>query len=160
VTRHYADATRSPSMLRHLTEVLRRCAVGASACEVGCGSGYSSAWLSLRGVAAEGLASSPEAVERARQANNILAGKASFNRADPLEFGGYRPGRHCAVIHHRGLLHRYGLPEMRALLAQQVIRADRSPEFSPRSTSSIHFDGTIDRSIDREHNGRRILDTL
>jgi hypothetical protein len=124
-------------MLRHLTEVLRRFTVGASACEVGCGSGYTSVWLSLRGVAAEGLASSPEAVERARQANNFLAGKASFNQADPLELGACCPGRHCAVIHHRGLLHRYPLPAMRALLAQQVIRADRVV-FSVPSVFSSH----------------------
>lgn len=100
---HFAGMRQSPFLLHYLTKVLSLCPPGARTCETGIGSGYGAIWLSLRDIQAEGIDYAPGIVERARQVNNILGGKAAFRVGDLFDF--YREDApRYSVIHHQGVL--------------------------------------------------------
>jgi glycosyltransferase involved in cell wall biosynthesis len=133
--RHYAGIADSPFMIQYLQTVLRLCPSGGRTLETGVGSGTSAIWLSKRGCHAEGLDYAPEIVERARQINNLLEGKAQFREGDL--FGLYPSNKADGqrdnaspnadppyhVIHHQGVLEHFTVPQIRAALAQQVALA-------------------------------------
>ena len=123
VPRHFAGMQNSPFLLEYLTKVLTLCPPGARSCETGIGSGYGAIWLSLRGVAAEGIDYAPGIVERGRQINNILNGNASFRVGDLFDLYQEDGGRPYQVIHHQGVLEHFTVPQIRAALAQQVASA-------------------------------------
>lgn len=129
---HFANIRNSPFYTAYLSTVLRYAPRGSRTLETGVGNGLSAIWLSLRGVQAEGIDYVPAIVERAKAANNILGGQASFrpgdlfrlwwdetNHADPAEPKPY------SAIHHHGVLEHFTVPQVRAALAQQVALADR-----------------------------------
>jgi len=121
VPRHYAGMNNSPFLLEYLQTVLSYCPRGGRALETGVGSGYGAIWLSKRGVVSEGLDISPELVERARQINAILEGKARFRTGDLFEFDNRDDKVH--VIYHQGVLEHFTVPQIRAALARQVVSA-------------------------------------
>jgi len=121
---HYAAMQRSPFLQEYLGQVLARCPRGGRSCEAGVGSGYGTIWLSQRGVCAEGIDNAPRLVERARQVNNVLGGRAVFREADLFcLFEDHRKRGafdRYHVIHHQGVLEHMAAPSIRAALAQQV----------------------------------------
>lgn len=120
-----SEPSGSPYMLHYLTTVLRLCPQGSRTCEIGIGTSHGAVWLSLRGVDAEGIDRNPASVERARQVNNALGGRASFRVGDLFRF--YQRGRpRYQVVHHQGVLEHFAVPWIRALLAQQVASAHRT----------------------------------
>lgn len=70
--------TGAPFLAEYLAEVRRRCSSGSWTLATGIGTGYGAILLSLQGCRAEGVDNSPRIVERARQANALLAPDASF----------------------------------------------------------------------------------
>src|SRR5579871_5694256 len=119
VPRHFAGIRQSQFMLRYLSTILDLCPPGGRTLETGIGSGYSSIWLSLRGVCAEGIDNAPGIVERANQVNNVLGGNAWFRTGDLFQL--YRPpAPRYHVLHHQGVLEHFTAPQIRAALAQQV----------------------------------------
>ncbi|HEV2473183.1 MAG TPA: class I SAM-dependent methyltransferase, partial [Chthonomonadales bacterium] len=124
VPRHYAGISQSPFLMEYLTTVLRLCPKGDRTLETGIGSGYGAVWLSRRGCVSEGIDSSPRIVERARQVNNWLAGRAEFRVGDLFDLRN-RGRERYRVIHHQGVLEHFTAPQIRAALAQQALLADR-----------------------------------
>jgi glycosyltransferase involved in cell wall biosynthesis len=127
VPRHFASLSHAPFLMQYLATVLRHCPSGGRTLETGIGSGYGAIWLSLRGIAAEGIDYAPGIVERARQINNILSGRARFETGDLFSL--YAPAFDAPrarynVIHHQGVLEHFTVPQIRAALAQQVASAD------------------------------------
>ncbi len=135
----FAAVTGSPGMAEYL-HLIRQLAQQGRTCEIGTGPGYGAAWLSLRGADAEGREASARLVERARQVNSWVGGRAFFSTGGLFDFvpraevegkgagaqgrrGGDQAGR-WKVIHHWSVLHRYSLPWIRAALARQVAVAD------------------------------------
>jgi glycosyltransferase involved in cell wall biosynthesis len=126
-----------------------------SACEIECGAGYASIWLSQRAVRAEGMGSDARALEYTSQVNGVLGGQASFRSGDPFDFFVEQAPR-FDVVHHHGLLHRYAVPWIQALLAQQVARA-RKVVFSIPSVYLPHDPNTDERLLPIEE-WQRILE--
>ncbi|HVA91132.1 MAG TPA: glycosyltransferase, partial [Chloroflexota bacterium] len=122
VPQHYLGVTGSPYMIEYLKTVLSLCPRGGRTCETGIGSGYGAVWLSLRGIAAEGIDNSPALVERARQVNNILGGSAVFRCGDLLSLYNVSNTAY-EVIHHQGVLEHFTVPQVHAALAQQAASA-------------------------------------
>jgi len=120
---HFAAMSGSPFMIQYLSEVLRRVPRGGRALETGIGSGYGSVWLSLRGVEAEGIDYSPVIVERSRQINSILAGRAKFELGDLFHLHDKNVRRYD-VIHSQGVFEHFSPHQIKAALAQQVACAD------------------------------------
>jgi glycosyltransferase involved in cell wall biosynthesis len=135
---HFANLRRSPPLAQYLTRVLSLCPRGGRTCETGVGTGFGAIWLSLRGVRAEGIDYSMPVVERARQTNNVLGGSATFrygNLFHLFEETQQIGLGHYHVIHHQGVLEHFGVPWIRAALAQQVALA----EWVVFSVPSVHY---------------------
>ncbi len=151
----FARLTQSPALRPFLAAVLDQVPRQGTACEVACGSGYASIWLSQRSVRAHGFDADATNVERTRQINDILGGHAQFWSGDAFQFFAEEAARYD-VVHHHGLLHRYAVPWIRALLAQQVVRADKVV-FSVPSVYFPHEPGPQERLLPLEE-WRRILE--
>ena len=91
--------------------------------ETGIGSGYGAIWLSERGIQAEGIDYSETIVERTKQINKLLQGTAQFRFGDIFDFY-WADSSHYDVIHHQGVLEHFTVPQIRAALSQQVVRAN------------------------------------
>ena len=120
---HFEAVTHSPALSPYLAAILRLCSPGARICEIAFDTGYPAVWLAIHGMEAEGICTGPRHVERARMVNNTLHGQASFRLGDPFDFYREEAPRY-GVVHHQGLLHRFTVPYIHALLAQQVASAD------------------------------------
>ncbi len=132
--RIFAGISQSAFMTDYLSAVLERTPRGERSLETGIGSGHGSIWLSLRGVLAEGIDNASGIVERAIQVNSLLGGAARFRGGNIFDL--YSPGApRYATIHHQGLLEHFTLPEVRAILAQQVALAD----YVVFSVPSVHY---------------------
>jgi glycosyltransferase involved in cell wall biosynthesis len=123
IRERYDSYARSASFREHATAVLCQCPPHGTACEIDCGAGYVSVWLSQRAVQATGLVPEEGTVERSRQINELLQGGADFACGEPFAF--YETGKRYDVVHHQDRLHRFAVPWIRALLAQQVASAGR-----------------------------------
>jgi hypothetical protein len=116
------DAMRQSHRLEFLTAIIKRCPTGGSAMEVGVESGYTSVWLSQRNIRAHGIAISAMKVTWAEQVDGLLDGQATFSVGDPFAF--YDETRDAFdVVHHQDFLHRFTVPQIRALLSQHVASA-------------------------------------
>ncbi|MCW3096929.1 MAG: hypothetical protein JWL77_2547 [Chthonomonadaceae bacterium] len=143
VPAHFQGLCAAPFLQRYLDAVLRLCPPGSRTLETGVGTGYGAIWLSQREVAAEGLDYAPRIVERAKQTNNILGGRATFRCGDLFTLYGDMPARSPTlasappyrVIHHQGVLEHCTVPQIRAALAQQVALA----EWVIFSVPSVHY---------------------
>ncbi len=127
VPRHFTNLSQSPFLQKYLATVLQLCPLEGRTLETGIGSGYGAIWLSLCGIKAAGIDYAPGIVERARQINNILSGRARFETGDLFSL--YNPNTDALrarynVIHHQGVLEHFTVPQIHAALAQQVVSAD------------------------------------
>jgi YD repeat-containing protein len=125
----FAGMSGSPFLFQYLSAVLRLAPAGSRTCETGIGSGYGAVWLSLRGVAAEGIDTSARLAERAQQVNNILGGQATFRTGDlfnlyqegqPRCTAGYDPaGNRTSVIELDGTRVTFGYDALYQLIHEQ-----------------------------------------
>ena len=124
---HFDNIKNSKFQLDYLKAILTLTPRGAKTCETGIGTGFGAIWLSLRGVQASGIDIVPNVIERAKYANGLLKGHASFEVGDLFQMRntsatGTAP--RYRVIHHQGVLEHFTVKQMQAALAIQVMSAD------------------------------------
>ncbi len=152
---------------------------GGSTCEVDDGPAFGAIWLSQVGAAAQARLPGPRLVEWAQVAQSWLGGGAAFSTGGLFDFGpspdeggtggnerseGWEQGSKGAaepnrwrVIHHRGMLHRYTLPWIRAALARQAACADWVVVEGPSVYAPTEVAGEDGRLLPLEE-WRRILE--
>ncbi len=124
---HFDNIKNSQFQLEYLKAILNLTPRSATTCETGIGTGFGAIWLSLRGVQASGIDIVSSVVERAKYANSLLKGHASFEVGDLFKMRNTTPtgtGPRYRVIHHQGVLEHFTVKQMHAALAVQVMSAD------------------------------------